>query len=165
MGYGDRVARSWLRKLVSVLPIVVALPVFATLSSNITIQTLRTTIGGLQDLVERRVRVLHGSTSEEYMRGVKAVAFSFDRIEEAYKWLVEGRLEAVVYDRPNLRNYARNEGKGKVVVVGRTFAPQDYCLAIPQGSPLREDLSSVLLNMMENGSLERIRSKWFGAEP
>ena len=62
-------------------------------------------------------------------------------------------------------DYARNEGKGKVVAVGRSFASQDYCMAIPQGSPLREDLNRVLLNMMENGSLERIRSKWFGAEP
>jgi glutamine transport system substrate-binding protein len=92
-------------------------------------------------------------------------AFSFDRIEDACKWLVEGRLDAVVYDRPNLRYNVRNEGKGKVVVVGRTFAPQDYCMAIPQRSPLPEDLNRVLLNMMANGLLERIRSKWFGTEP
>jgi polar amino acid transport system substrate-binding protein len=145
------------------------LPIFAyfiaTLSSNITILTLRSTIGGPQDLVERRVGVLDGSTSQEYMREIKAVVYSFDRIDDAYKWLIGGRLDAVVYDRPNLQFYTQHEGKGKVEVVGRTFAPQDYGMAIPQGSPLREDLNRVLLAMREDGTLERIRSKWFGFDP
>jgi ABC-type amino acid transport substrate-binding protein len=169
VGYGDRVARSWAGRLLSLLLIVTSLPVFAyfiaTLSSNITILTLRTTIGGPQDLVERRVGVLDGSTSQEYMQEIKSVVYAFDRIDDAYKWLIGGRLDAVVYDRPNLQYYAQNEGKGKVEVVGRTFAPQDYGMAIPQGSPLREDFNRVLLAMRENGTLERIRSKWFGFDP
>jgi polar amino acid transport system substrate-binding protein len=52
-----------------------------------------------------------------------------------------------------------------VDVVGSTFAPQDYGIAIPQGSPLREDFNRVLLKLEENGALERIRSKWFGFDP
>jgi ABC-type amino acid transport substrate-binding protein len=168
VGYGDRVARSWPGRLLSLLLIVISLPVFgyfiATLSSNITIQTLRTTIGGPQDLVERRVGVLDGSTSQEFMQAIKAVVYSFDRIDDAYKWLIGGRLDAVVYDRPNLMYYTQHEGKGKVEVVGRTFAPQDYGMAIPQGSPLREEFNRVLLSMREDSTLERIHSKWFGSD-
>jgi len=169
VGYGDRVAQSWPGRLLSILLIIIALPFFAlfiaTLSSSITVEKLRTTIGGPQDLIERRVGVLDGSTSHDYMRKMNALVYAFDRIEDAYKWLIGGRLDAVVYDRPNLQFYAQHEGKGKVTVVGRTFAPQNYGMAVPPESPLREKLNRVLLAMQENGTLERIRSKWFGYDP
>jgi ABC-type amino acid transport substrate-binding protein len=169
VGYGDRVARSWFGRLLTLLLIVIALPVFAyfiaTLSSNITLQKLRSTINGPHDLVSHRVGVLDGSTSQEYMQQIKARILVFDRIDDAYQWLIKGRLDAVVYDRPNLQYFAQHEGKGQVEVVGRTFAPQDYGIAIPHGSPLREDLNRVLLKIEENGALERIRSKWFGFDP
>jgi polar amino acid transport system substrate-binding protein len=149
--------------------IVLALPIFAyfiaTLSSNITIQKLRTSIGGPQDLIERRVGVLDGTTSQRFMQRINAVVYSYDRIEDAYKWLKNGRLDAVVYDRPNLQYYAQHEGKEWAQVVGRTFAPQDYGMAIPQGSHLREELNRVLLAMLEDGRMEQIRSKWFGHQP
>ncbi|MGD2023604.1 MAG: transporter substrate-binding domain-containing protein, partial [Desulfobacterales bacterium] len=135
VGYGDRVARSWYGRLLTLVLIVIALPVFgyfiATLSSNITLQKLRSTINGPQDLVARRVGVLDGSTSQKYMQQFKARLYAFDRIDDAYQWLINGRLDAVVYDRPNLQYYARHEGQGEVEVVGRTFAPQDYGIAIP----------------------------------
>jgi ABC-type amino acid transport substrate-binding protein len=166
VGYGDRVARSWSGRLLSILLIFTALPVFAyfvaTLSSNITIHSLRSSIDGPRDLIERRVGVLNASTSHDYMNKMNSVVYAFDRIDDAYQWLIEGRLDAVVYDRPNLQFYAQHEGKAKVVVVGKTFAPQDYGIALPQGSPLREKLNRELLAMQENGTLERIRSKWFG---
>ena len=169
VGYGDRVARSWPGRLLSILLIVLALPIFAyfiaTLSSNITIQKLRTSIGGPQDLIERRVGVLDGTTSQRFMQRINAVVYSYDRIEDAYKWLKNGRLDAVVYDRPNLQYYAQHEGKEWSQVVGRTFAPQDYGMAIPQGSHLREELNRVLLAMLEDGRMEQIRSKWFGHQP
>ena len=106
-----------------------------------------------------------GSTIQEYMQKIRAVVYAFDRIDDAYDWLIKGRLDAVVYDRPNLQYYAQHEGKGRVDVAGSTFAPQAYGIAIPQGSPLREDLNRVLLKIKENGTLERIRSKWFGFDP
>jgi ABC-type amino acid transport substrate-binding protein len=169
VGYGDRVARSWYGRLLTLVLIVIALPVFgyfiATLSSNITLQKLRSNINGTHDLVERRVGVLDGSTSQKYMQRFKAKLYAFDRIDDAYQWLVNGWLDAVVYDRPNLQYFAQHEGKGKVKVVGSAFAPQDYGVAVPSGSPMREQLNRVLLKIEENGAFERIRSKWFGYDP
>ena len=62
------------------------------------------------------------------------MAFSFERIEDACKWLAVGRLDAVVYDRPNLRCYGRNEGKGKMVVVGRTLRPKTIAWPSPRAA-------------------------------
>ena len=71
-------------------------------------------------------------------------------------------MDAVVYDAPNLLFYANGEGRGKVTVVGKIFEPQDYGLALPQGSPLREKLNRAILTLKENDELARSVEKWLG---
>jgi ABC-type amino acid transport substrate-binding protein len=98
------------------------------------------------------------------VKRLNAVVYAFDRIEDAYKWLQNGRVDAVVYDQPQLLYYAQNRGKGLVEVVGRTFEPQDYAMATRQGSELREELNRIILAMIEDGTYEEIWEKWFGVE-
>ncbi len=83
-------------------------------------------------------------------------------MEDAFDALLKGEVEAVVYDAPNLLYYANGEGKGKVTVVGNIFEPQDYGLALPQGSPLREKITRAILKLIESDELESIKVKWFG---
>lgn len=168
VGYGDRVPRSWAGRVLATLLIIISLPLFAffiaKLSSDITLHELRTSISRPQDLIERRVGVLENSTSHAYVSRLNALAYTFDNIENAYDWLMKGRLDAVVYDRPNLQYFAQNRGKGRVEVVGNTFSSQDYAIATPQGSHLRERFNRVLLSLIEQGRVEDIRKKWFGSE-
>ena len=70
----------------------------------------------------------------------------------------------MVFDELNLRYYAINEGENKVTVVGDTFEPLYYGMAVPQGSPLRERVNRVLLEIAESGESDKIWSKWFGEE-
>lgn len=109
--------------------------------------------------------VVTAGTSEEYVSRMNCVVYPFERIEIAYKWLQMGAMEAVVYDRPNLMYYARTQGNGQVQVVGKTFSPQDYGIAAPQGSPFREKINRTILAMIESGEMEEIRTRWFGSEP
>lgn len=58
----------------------------------------------------------------------------------------------------------KNHGLGRVEVVGKTFAPQDYAMATVQGSHLREKLNRVLLSLKEQGHIDELREEWFGAK-
>jgi polar amino acid transport system substrate-binding protein len=146
--------------------IIIFLPLFAyfiaQLSSDLTMQSLKANINGPEDLRGRRVAVVGGTTSYEYMRKERAYIDTFPTVEDAYDALLKGTVDAVVYDATNLLFYANNEGKGKVVVVGKIFEPQDYGLAIPQGSPLREKINRAILNLVENDELGRTFAKWLG---
>jgi polar amino acid transport system substrate-binding protein len=42
------------------------------------------------------------------------------------------------------------------------FDAFDYGLALPSGSPLREELNTAILRMREDGTLDRIKEKWLG---
>ena len=47
-------------------------------------------------------------------------------------------------------------------MVGKIFEPQDYGLALPQGSPLREKINRAILTLKENDELKRTVAKWLG---
>ncbi len=166
IGYGDKVAKIWPGRLLVVILVLSALPLFAystaKLASDITIHKIQNEIGGPKDLIERRVGVVNGSTSQEYIKNLGSIGLSFDHIETAYAWLRSGRLDAIVHDRPRLLYYAKINRQHDVEVLPPTFSPQDYGIALPENSPLRERLNRALLGLKEEGYLNDLHDKWFG---
>jgi ABC-type amino acid transport substrate-binding protein len=119
-------------------------------------------ITGIEDLWGKRVGVVSGTTSYAYMKHERTHLFTFKTVGVAYDALHRNALDAVVYDAPALLHYANRAGKGRVRVVGKLFAPQDYGLALPQGSQLREVINRYILESIESGSIGKIFIKWFG---
>ena len=111
----------------------------------------------------RRVAVVEGTTRHEYMKRERAYIEAYVTVGDAIEALLNETVDAVVYDSPNLLFYANGEGKGKVTVVGKKFEPQDYGLALSQGSPLREKINRAILTIMETDELERTVEKWLGS--
>ena len=146
--------------------IIISLPLFgffiAQLSSALTMQQLRSSIHGPEDLPGKRVAVVQGSTSAEYARQLGAFLSAYNQVEECYEALLTGTVDAVVYDAPNLLYYAKHQGQGQVAVVGKLFAPQDYAIAVRQGSPLRKQLNLAIVRLSDSGEAKGIRVKWFG---
>ncbi len=168
VGYGDRTPQTWVGRLLAILLIITFLPFFAffiaKLSADITLYELHTAIDGPNDLIDKRVGVVQGTTSYDYMSHLNAAVFSFERVEKAYELLISGELDAIVYDRPHLLYFAQTKGRGKVEVVGKVFAPQDYGVATLQGSELREGINRAILSIIEKGQMDEIQTKWFGAQ-
>ena len=133
------------------------------MSADLTVRSLKYDIKGPEDLVGRKVAVVKGTTSEEYLQQQQSHIYAYESIDQAYAALIKETVDAVVYDAPVLLYYARGDGKGRVSVVGKKFAPQDYGIALSQGSKWREKINRATLVLEENGDAERIRSKWFGA--
>ena len=166
IGYGDKVPQRWIGRVLAAIIIIIFLPLFgyfiAQLSSDLTMQSIKANINGPEDLRGRRVALVGGTTSYEYMKKERAYIEVFDTVEDAYDALLNETVDAVVYDAPNLLFYANGEGRGKVSVVGKIFEPQDYGLALPQGSPLREKFNRAILTLKENDELARTVAKWLG---
>jgi len=166
VGYGDKVPRRWAGRILAGALIIIALPLFgffiAQLSSNLTLDSMKSSIYGPEDLWGHRVGVVIGTTSSEYMLTRPSHMYNFEKADDAFQALLNGAIDAVVYDEPNLRYYAHGAAKGKVRVVGKIFAPQDYGIAVQQGSIWREKINRTLLELIESGEFKRIHTKWFG---
>lgn len=159
-------AKSWQGRLLVIFLVLSALPLFAyataKLASDITIHEIQSGISGPRDLIERRVGVVNGSTSQDYIKKLGSIEVAFDRLETAYAWLRSGRIDAIVHDRPRLLYYAKVSRQQDVEVLPLTFSPQDYGIALPENSPLRERLNRALLGLSEEGYLNDLHDRWFG---
>jgi polar amino acid transport system substrate-binding protein len=161
----EQMPRHWVARALAVLWMFVGV-VFvayytAQLTASLTVQEIRGAISGPQDLPGKTVGTTRGSTAAAYLEQQNAKVVAFGQIEEAYQALIDGKLEAVVFDAPVLLSYAAHEGSGLVRVVGPVFRKEDYGIVFEANSPLRRRIDAVLLTMREDGSYDQIYDKWF----
>jgi len=125
--------------------------------------TLHSDITDHWDLRDRLVSTVEGTTSVPALEELGAVVMPTESIDQAYHKLLNEEVDAVVFDSPTILYYARNKGKGKVLVVGPLFDLQYYGFLFPQGSKLRESVNRALLKLRKNGSYDKLYNKWFGS--
>lgn len=164
----EQMPKHWLARVLAILWMFVGV-VFvayytAQLTASLTVQEIRGAISGPGDLPGKKVATTRGSTAAAYLTQQKAQVVEVEQIEEAYKALTSGDVDAVVFDAPVLLSYAAKEGSGQVRVVGPVFRKEDYGILFPAGSTLRRKVDAALLTMREDGSYQAIYDKWFGAK-
>lgn len=168
VGYGDKAPVKWSGRVLACLLIVISLPMFAVftaeLASALTIEEIQSQIRGPDDLRGKRIGVRRGTSSAAWAARSGLRLLQWDEMEDVYAALLEGRVDAVVYDAPALAHFAQGPGRGKVYLVGEPFLRQDLGMALPEKSPLREQVNRVLLELKEEGELQRLRVKWMGAD-
>jgi polar amino acid transport system substrate-binding protein len=168
MSQSDRMPRHPLSRIVSyawMFTSVVFIALYtAQLTSNLTVQQIRGAINGPEDLPGKRVGTLRGSISADYLRGHGAQVQEFVRLEDMYQALLDGKVDAVLLGAPPLHYYAAHEGKGLVKLVGPQFDKGDGGFAFPEGSALRRQVNTTLLEIKEDGTYQRLYDKWFGGE-
>lgn len=115
------------------------------------------------DLKGKKVATKLATTSVDFLKaqGITDIKL-LPNTDNLFMELLIGGVDAVMFDSPPLMYYARNQGKGKVKVVGPLYQGQSYGIAFPQGSALREKVSITILKFKENGTYDTLFKKWFG---
>jgi polar amino acid transport system substrate-binding protein len=135
----------------------------AKITAAMTVDALRNNIESLSDLDGKRVGTIAGSTAASFMDSRDVSYIAIADLEEMFDAFEEGEIEAVVFDKPILAYYVATRGAKTAQMVDRLFKPENYGIALPTGSPLREPLSQTLPELRENGTYDRLRIKWFGS--
>ena len=168
VGYGDKTPRGRLGRVFALFWMFAGLFIIANFTASVTtrltIQQIQGAINGPQDLPGKVIATVEGSTAAAWLAAQGLPHRTLTSIDEAYPLLETGRVQAVVYDYPVLRYHALNFGDGRVEVVGAPFNREDYGIAFPSGSPLREEVNRALLQLREDGTYDQIYAKWFGRE-
>lgn len=74
----------------------------------------------------------------------------------------EERSDAFVFDSP-VPKWERTQRRGAGLdVIGEIFDPVPYGIALHPGSPLREQINTSLLDMLTDGTYERIAQSYGG---
>ncbi|MEQ6203656.1 transporter substrate-binding domain-containing protein [Sulfitobacter sp. HNIBRBA2951] len=165
-GFEERMPNSRAGRGFAVLLVVASLFVVsvfvATITSAMTVNALQSSITGLSDLEGKRVGTISQSTAAQFMENRDVAFIAVDDLETLFEKFENGDLDAVIFDKPILAYYVSTRGAGIGRLVERVFNPESYGIALPTGSPLREQLNQSLLRLREDGTYDALRVKWFG---
>ncbi|MFB4163704.1 transporter substrate-binding domain-containing protein [Alteribacillus sp. JSM 102045] len=90
---------------------------------------------------------------------------AFPEITEAYRSVLTERTDAVLYDKPNVEYYAETEAGGELVTVGELLQGEQYGIAFPKDSELRDEVDDAIDSLKESGEFDEIYEEWFGEAP
>jgi len=85
----------------------------------------------------------------------------FDSYGLCVEALLEGRIDAVTTDDIVLAGYAEQHPE-QLRVVGSLYAPEDYAVGLPVGSPYRTRIDELLRRSIDDGTWERLLRKDLG---
>lgn len=155
--FGRLVAVAWM------LGSIVLVAAFtATLSSQMTAETVAGAISGPDDLPGRLVTTVAKTTAAADLRERNAKVRECTDLAAALADVVESRADAVVFDAPVLAHAVNEKWSRNVRLVGPLFEQQDYGIAVQRDSALRKRINQSLLEIAENGVLAQLNEKWFG---
>ncbi|WP_298259130.1 transporter substrate-binding domain-containing protein [uncultured Litoreibacter sp.] len=166
-GFEERMPNSRPGRFFAVLLVVCSLflvSVFvAKITAAMTVNALQNSIENLSDLEGKKVGTIAGSTASTFLSDREVLHSGYETLEGILADFEDGVLDAVVFDKPILAYYIAHDGRGKAHLIDRTFKPENYAMALPTGSPLREQIDQSLLKLRENGAYDRLRAEWFGS--
>lgn len=105
-----------------------------------------------------------GTTGEQAIKRLipNAKYKAYQGNNEAALEVVNGRVDAFVYDRPFNAVFAARQGKGKVVFINDTFTYEPLGLGIRRNDPsFLNFLNNFLRQIKQDGRYEKIYKRWF----
>ncbi|CAN6711993.1 unnamed protein product [Malus baccata var. baccata] len=140
----------------------------ASLTSILTVQHLSSPIKGIESLKssDEPIGYQVGSFAEHYLSeelGIPKNRLIALGSPQAYAQALQlgpkkGGVAAVVDERPYVELFLSSQCKFRVV--GPEFTKSGWGFAFPRDSPLAVDMSTAILQLSENGDLQRIHDKW-----
>ena len=166
VGYGDKRPKKIGGRVIAAIWMFIGIIWFAgltaTLSSALTVDRIEHgEIADLPDLYGKKVAVIMGTTSEDFLRYHNVKIVLTDSLDELLANLKAGRSDAIVYDAPPLMYAAKLDPTIKVV--GSMFADQRYGIVFPNtgGEALKELFDIGIMTSRINGEYQKIYGKWF----
>ena len=168
VGYGDKVPVTIGGRIIGLLWMFTAIILIsgftASITTALTVSHFESSILSPQDLEKARVVTLSGSTSEAYLRRRHIVTRDYATLEAGLAAVEDGKMDALVYDAPLLRYTVLTGPSRAVEVLPFTFQRQDYGIALPSGSPLREPINRVLLKKIKHPDWGATLNRYLGTE-
>jgi polar amino acid transport system substrate-binding protein len=165
-GYGDMAPRTWAGRIVGLVWMFTALLITSTFTGTIaaalTAERLEQLVEGPADLSGTTTGSIAHSASDGWLRSYGLNFIPYQSVEDGLEGVAAGDIQSFVYDRPLLRYLVEKTYADSIELVRGTFGRQDYGIALPPGSELREPLNRVLLTYLGTDEWEALRRRWLG---
>lgn len=166
-GYGDIAPISLMGRIVAgtwmVISIIFATTMVAGIASTLTLSGMgSSTVSTAKELKNKSVAVLAGSPGIEFVNEHGGKQITIGSLKEGYALLKEKRVDAVVFDRPQLLYFLEQHPDANMVVSISQYLQQGYGFVFPLNSENVHEINIQLLRLKEENKLKKIVSNWLG---
>jgi len=132
------------------------------LTATLTAEQVTGTIHGPKELAGRTVGCQEAAVTVKSVRQRGGIPQEFPLLTQALDALGSGAVDAVVAENQQMMVLLSQPGRQGLRLVGPIFEAFDYGLGLPNGSPVREQLNTAILQIREDGTIERLLEQWLG---
>ncbi|PZX18826.1 ligand-gated ion channel [Palleronia aestuarii] len=169
VGYGDKSPRTLGGRIVGLIWMFTAMIIVASFTAAIaaalTVGQLGGRVADASDLASSRVGVVEGSSGAEEMQVRRISTRPYPSTGDGLAALANGELDAFVHDRPLLQFLMEEDFQGRVRVLPEPIGRQDYGIALPEGSELREPMNRALLAYVRSEDWGDVVARYIGSDP
>jgi len=166
VGYGDKAPQTVAGRTLAVIwmltSVILVSSFTASITTALTVGELSSKIQGPEDLARALVLTAEGSTSEQFLAANRYDHQALPSLTQALDRLADQVADAVVYDAPILRHLVLQRYADRLKVLPGSFEPQDYGIAFPTGSALREPVNQQLLKLLREPLWQDVLYRYLG---
>ncbi|MCF6190285.1 MAG: transporter substrate-binding domain-containing protein [Cocleimonas sp.] len=166
VGYGDMTPQTVGGRMIALFWMFASLlmvsAVIAGVASTLTLAKSQPLISGPEDLPRARIASIENSSSDNYLENRQLKREYYPTVLDSLNAIEEGRSDAMVYDDPLLKYLTEQHFKNKLIVVDKLFELQQYGIAFPEGSPLREPVNRTMLKIIQKEEWQRVLKSYLG---
>ncbi|MCW8092169.1 transporter substrate-binding domain-containing protein [Alteromonas sp. ASW11-130] len=168
VGYGDKAPITLGGRIIGFIWMFAAIILIssftAAIATSLTVSQLSGSVTGLEDLPRAKVTTVGNSASARFLDANKIGYKKADSLENALNALSEGKVDAVVYDKPMLQYLVKNNFSEDLYILPDTIERQDYAIALPENSAWRERVNNALLTVIESEKWNATVDKYLSTE-
>ncbi|WP_435896069.1 transporter substrate-binding domain-containing protein [Oceaniferula spumae] len=166
VGYGDLAPKTVMGRVVlggwMVIALLSATSLLAGLAGTIAMSgETGVKIETTADLSGKNIAVIKGSPGEAFVTKHEGRKLYATSLPDAMKLLENKKVNAVVFDRPQLRYYLEGKDELEFRLSPQKYQPQGYGFAFQKGDVRANELNIELLRLQESGYLDDVEMEWF----
>jgi ABC-type amino acid transport substrate-binding protein len=135
----------------------------AAVSSALTVEELRSTIGGPDDLPGARIGAIERTAGARYCARRQLAYAPYRDVDAALAALARGDVDAVVHEAPLVRHAIRAGDHGALRVLSGTFDNHGYGIGLRTSSELREVVDRAILRFTATDEWTELLARHLGA--
>ena len=136
----------------------------AVITSSLTLQALEPQVTSVADLKGKTVAVKNLSVASEWAEKQGVFVEQLQTFPQLQRKFDEGAVDVFLHDKEILQYLVTTKALVNVKLAPLSVEPQDYAIAFPEGSALREPVNRALLSILDEDVWQTYLDQYLGKE-